>query len=50
MIKLTLRGKPTPQARVRIFKRGRRVMTFDPQAALKRELKLEVIDQLEHLN
>lgn len=46
MHKLVLLGDPTPQARVRVFKRGNKVMTFDPQTALKRDLKLEVLDQL----
>lgn len=49
MIKLVLPGEPTAQARVRIFKRGNRVMTYDPQSALKRDLKIQVLDQLESL-
>jgi len=50
MIKLILRGDPIAQARIRVFKRGNRVMTFDPQTVLKRELKLQVLDQVENLN
>lgn len=46
MIKLVLLGEPVAQARVRVFKRGNKVMTFDPQTALKRDLKLEVMEQL----
>lgn len=49
MIKFTLLGDPVAQARVRVFKRGNRVMTFDPQTALKRDLKLQVLDQLENV-
>jgi Holliday junction resolvase RusA-like endonuclease len=49
MIKLILRGEPTAQARVRVFKRGNRVMTFDPQVALKRDLKIQVKEQLDEL-
>jgi len=47
MLKISLRGDPVSQARVRIFKRGNRVMTYDPQAALKKSLKDEVREQLE---
>ena len=50
MIKLILPGDPVAQARIRVFKRGPRVMTFDPQTVLKRELKLHVLDQIERLN
>lgn len=49
MIKLTLLGEPVAQARVRVFKRGNRVMTFDPQTVLKRDLKLQVIEQIESI-
>jgi hypothetical protein len=49
MIKLTLLGDPVAQARIRVFKRGNRVMTFDPQTVLKRELKLQVLEQIERL-
>lgn len=48
MIKLTLLGNPVSQARVRVFRRGNRVMTYDPQSALKRDLKIQVLDQLEN--
>lgn len=50
MIKLILPGEPIAQARVRVFKRGNKVMTFDPQSALKKELKDKVRDQLEGMN
>lgn len=49
MIKLILPGDPVAQARIRVFKRGNRVMTFDPQTVLKRELKLQVLEQIETL-
>lgn len=39
-------GEPVPQARVRIFKRGNKVMTFDPQTAVKRDMKYELRQQL----
>lgn len=48
-MKLVLRGDPVPQARVRVFRRGNRIMTYDPQSALKRELKIQVKEQLEAL-
>lgn len=47
MIKLTLPGDPTPQARVRLFKRGNKVMTYDPQSALKKGLKDIAREQFE---
>jgi hypothetical protein len=47
MIKLVLPGDPVPQARVRLFKRGNKVMTYDPQGALKRDLKVKIQDQLQ---
>ena len=50
MIKLILPGEPTAQARIRIFKRGNRVMTYDPQTAYKKDLKIQVLDQLENLD
>lgn len=50
MIKLVLRGDPVPQARIRVFRRGNRIMTYDPQSALKRDLKIEVADQLQSLD
>jgi len=49
MIKIILPGEPTAQARIRVFKRGNRVMTFDPQTALKKDLKVQVYDQIEQL-
>jgi hypothetical protein len=50
MIKLILPGDPVAQARIRVFKRGNRVMTFDPQTALKRDLKIKVADDLQKLD
>jgi hypothetical protein len=50
MIKLTLLGEPTAQARIRVFKRGNRVMTFDPQTALKRDLKIQIAEQVQNLD
>ena len=47
MLTLTLKGDPVPQARVRIFKRGHKVMTYDPQGAFKKELKDQIRDQFE---
>lgn len=47
MIKLILPGDPVAQARIRVFKRGNRVMTFDPQTVLKRDLKVQVLEQIE---
>ena len=49
MLKLVLKGDPVPQARVRIFKRGHKVMTYDPQGAFKKFLKDQVKDQLEEI-
>ncbi len=49
MIKLELPGDPVSQARVRVFKRGHRVMTYDPQSALKKSLKDQIRDQLEEM-
>lgn len=49
MIKLILPGDPVAQARIRVFKRGNRVMTFDPQTVLKRDLKVQVLEQIERL-
>ena len=49
MIKLILPGEPTAQARIRIFMRGGRMMTFDPQTALKRDLKVHVQDQIDEI-
>lgn len=46
-MKITLKGDPTAQARVRVFKRGNRVMTFDPQTAFKKNLKYLVQDQVD---
>lgn len=47
MLKITLLGDPVAQARVRVFKRGTKVMTFDPQVVLKRDLKIQVKEQIE---
>jgi hypothetical protein len=47
MLKLILHGDPVAQARVRVFKRGNRVMTFDPQTAIKKTFKDSVKDQVE---
>lgn len=49
MIKIILPGEPVAQARIRVFKRGNRVMTFDPQTVLKKDLKVQVYDQIEQL-
>mgnify|MGYP007027866067 CR=1 FL=1 len=50
MIKLVLRGDPTAQARMRHFMRGGKTMTYDPQSALKKELKDQVREQIEKLD
>lgn len=49
MIKLILPGEPIAQARVRVFRRGNRVMTFDPQTALKRDLKIKIAEDLQNM-
>lgn len=49
MIKLIIPGDPTPQARVRIFMRGHKVHTYDPQGAFKNELRRVVTDQLDDM-
>jgi len=46
MARVVFYGDPVSQARCRIFKRGNKVMSFDPQASLKRELKIEAREQL----
>jgi len=48
-LKIVLQGDPVPQARTRVFKRGRKIMHYDPQGALKNELKLEVEEQCQSL-
>jgi Holliday junction resolvase RusA-like endonuclease len=50
MIKLIIPGDPTPQARCRIFTRGNKVHSYDPQSALKHELRNIVRDQLDDLH
>lgn len=47
MLKLVLHGNPTPQARLRFFKRGRKVMMYDPQGSLKYHLKHLVTEQVD---
>jgi len=46
MLKLILPGEPTAQARMRFFRRGNKTMCFDPQTALKRELRLLLQEQM----
>ena len=46
MTRVVLYGDPVAQARVRVFTRGNKVMSFDPQSSLKRELKILVREQL----
>lgn len=47
MLEIVLLGEPVAQARMRLFKRGHRVMVYDPQSALKRDLKRQVEDQVD---
>lgn len=47
MLKIVLKGDPIAQARVRVFRRGNRVMTYDPQGALKKTLRDLVTEQVE---
>lgn len=49
MLKLVLTGNPTPQARMRIWKRGRKTMVYDPCAAIKKSLRDQVKDQITHM-
>ena len=50
MIKIILPGDPIPQGRMRLFKRGNKVMIYDPQTAFKKDLKRQVMDQMEELD
>jgi hypothetical protein len=45
MLKIIFPGDPVAQARPRMFTRGGKSMVFDPQSALKRELKTIAEDQ-----
>ncbi len=49
MIKLIIPGEPISQARPRMWTRGKRTMVYDPQSALKRDLRVLVGDQLNDL-
>lgn len=47
MLKIVLRGEPTAQQRMRLFKRGNRMCIFDPQGLFKKNLKQLVEFQIE---
>lgn len=46
MLRIVLKGDPTAQARMRMFRRGNKTMVFDPQGSLKRDLKIQILDQI----
>ncbi len=50
MLKLIFPGHPMPQQRCRIFKRGPKICSFDPQTRLKVELKISAKEQLDDHN
>lgn len=47
MLKLVLNGDPVSQARMRMFRRGNKTLVYDPQGALKKHFKDEIIEQME---
>jgi len=47
MIKIIIPGDPIAQARMRIYKRGPKVMAYDPQGAIKLGYKNLVRDQVD---
>lgn len=50
MIKITFPGPPVSQQRCRIFRRGNRICSFDPQVMVKRELQNIAKDQVHAYN
>ena len=47
MLKIVLKGDPIAQARMRVFKRGNKIMCYDPQGAIKKTLRDHVAEQVE---
>jgi len=46
MLKLTFEGCPLPQQRHRMFRRGNRICSYDPQGLVKHQMRQHVVDQL----